>query len=101
MCIRADLTFDSISKSPAGKVQLESTHEIDMAMMIREGVEPSLYQIQTSSGEKMPTREGKWKPKLKRVCVHSLLKLFEENYQSMLYLFLMTIMWLSFVGFTH
>ena len=52
MCIRADLTFDSISKSPAGKVQLESTHEIDMAMMIREGVAPSLYQIQMSSGER-------------------------------------------------
>ena len=66
MLIRADLTFDSISKSPAGKVQLESTHEIDMGMMIRGGVAPSLYQIQTSSGEKMTTREGKRKPKLKK-----------------------------------
>ena len=69
MCIRADLTFDSISKSPAGKVQLESTHEIDMAMMIRGGVAPSLYQIQTSY--KMPTREGEQKPKLKKQNVNN------------------------------
>ena len=39
---------------------------MDMGMMIRGGVAPSLYQIQTSSGEKMPTREGKRKPKLKK-----------------------------------
>ena len=72
LCIRADLTFDSISKSPAGKVQHESTHEMDMGMMIREGEAPSLYQIQTSSGEKMKdvkkqTREGKRKPKFKHL----------------------------------
>ena len=71
LCIRADLTFDSISKSPAGKVQHESTHEMDMGMMIRGGVAPSLYQIQTSSGEKMPTREGKRKPKLKKKNVNN------------------------------
>ena len=72
LCIRADLTFDSISKSPAGKVQHESTHEMDMGMMIRGGVAPSLYQIQTSSGEKMPTREGKRKPKLKKKNVNNM-----------------------------